>query len=447
MDFIANNNKIFFIFNAEKDKNNLLKEYLNKNGFRYISLDHNFNLKFQKKWNRILKIADEAYIINYPIVDSFDLNTIIFFMESIHDKGGSWFYSPLPNEFTKVNDFSLIGMKPPLKLSYKNNFNRLYFLKNSILLKFLPNILRNYLKAYLAKYKLKKQYHNEYKTENEINKKNDYFVIPTSLNKYAIPWNVWCPPENIIEHDIIERISYFFPYPKSIHVTLLNKCNLRCIMCPYHSPLYTPHHKSNYFNNLKKMEDKTFNKIIDYASKHKISLQLGQIEEALLHENVFDFIHMAKKKGVPFIHITTNGTLLDDERILKLANSGVDSVMFSVDAATEDTYKKIRGSELSIVENNIKNFLPLAKKNNIKVYVSFIMQDMAKREKELFYDKWRNIGVDSITFYVLTEHDKKTGEMIRNIELYDKGKGIHVLHHGFKQLFFPKEKYLYAVKL
>src|SRR5262249_39621524 len=155
------------------------------------------------------------------------------------------------------------------------------------------------------------------------------------------------------KRDVLERVEDFYPHPKNIHVVLLNKCNLKSVMCPYHSPVYVPNHTSDYLKDMKTMSKEVFEKIARYAGINQISLQFGQIEEPLMHRSLFEFISLAKSYGVPQIHVSTNGTILDEGRAEALAKSGVDSVMFSIDAAKPETYQEIRGSDLEDLEKKI----------------------------------------------------------------------------------------------
>jgi MoaA/NifB/PqqE/SkfB family radical SAM enzyme len=69
--------------------------------------------------------------------------------------------------------------------------------------------------------------------------------------------------------------------------------------------------------------------------------------------------------------------------------------------------------------------------------VSFILQPEARHERDRFLDKWRRIGVDAVTFYVLTEHDPNTGEMIRQHELCEKGDRYPCASPWLQSVVFP----------
>ncbi|KQC06462.1 MAG: hypothetical protein APR54_07205, partial [Candidatus Cloacimonas sp. SDB] len=394
------------------------------------------------KLKKLSKTNGTVIYLNYPIEEEIDLKTLDEFIYFVVNNPGFWFYSPMPNDFIQVDKVSLFGLNPIpniqifkcLKLlTYSLLSNFYYKRKKTKLLKFLK-----LFKKIIYRVKL---FDNK---KGEINQESDKTIkpkkqIPIELTILSLNnWRTWSPNNNIILRDLTKRVKFFFPHPKSIHVILLNKCNLKCIMCPYHSPKYTKHHKSNYLKNSKIMSDEIYYKILNYASKNKINLHFGQIEEPLLHPKIFDFFKLSKKKGVPYIHLTTNGTLLDNNKIKLLSESGVDSVMFSLDAANPDTYKRIRGYDLFKVESYIKDFMKLTKKHHIKVTVSFILQEQASLECNKFLEKWHGIGVDSVTFYVLSEHDPDTGAVLKRNELYSKGKRYPCASPWLQSVVFPE---------
>ena len=209
-------------------------------------------------------------------------------------------------------------------------------------------------------------------------------------------------------------------------------------MCPYHSPVYRKAHTSGYFDDYRAMKGDTFRRVAEYAARKGIGLQFGQIEEVLMHKRALDFFEMARDMGVPHMHLTTNGTLLSKEKAEQLVRSGIKSVMFSIDAVDPETYKKIRGDDLEKLEENIAYFMPLARKAGISVTASFILQPLALPERDRFLEKWRELGVDTVTFYVLTEHDKVTGEFLRpGGEMYKKGDRYPCASPWVQTVVFP----------
>jgi MoaA/NifB/PqqE/SkfB family radical SAM enzyme len=186
------------------------------------------------------------------------------------------------------------------------------------------------------------------------------------------------------------------------------------------------------------MSEETFRRIADYAAANKIALQFGQIEEPLMHKKIFELLEYAHRVGVPQMHMTTNGTILTRPRADRLVETGINSVMFSIDAATPETFKEIRGANLEELEENVKYFVTKASTNGIKTWASFILQPQSRHEREAFLMKWRSIGVDYVTFYVLTEHDTKNGAYIRTEEHYDKGARYPCASPWMQSVVFPE---------
>ena len=66
-------------------------------------------------------------------------------------------------------------------------------------------------------------------------------------------------------------------------------------------------------------------------------------------------IKIAKDSGVIDIRILTNGSLMTEEIGKKLLLSGLTFLSFSIDAATSETYYKVRRSKLfNTVVDNLK---------------------------------------------------------------------------------------------
>jgi len=125
--------------------------------------------------------------------------------------------------------------------------------------------------------------------------------------------------------------------PAYVDVDLTNRCNLRCVGCPYHSPLVKADEgpkpaKSDFSINLFKdlcRDLKTIN------TRQLIFQGSG---EPLLHPEIFEFIKTAKSSG---FHVTllTNGTLIDKEMARSLVESRVDIIKVSLWASSSAQYE------------------------------------------------------------------------------------------------------------
>ena len=210
-----------------------------------------------------------------------------------------------------------------------------------------------------------------------------------------------------------ENYNYVPDYPLNVLVEVVNKCNLECIMC------LSSHRKGP----TKVISDDTIKKLLDEFEKNKLpALMFGAGEEPLMFTDIDKIWEKANSAGIMDIFIFTNGTLLNEEMREKILLHKVARVYISLDAATEETYAKVRlrnydieddtiGNEklkileedsnrLQNIENNIKELIKLRNERNLQlpqIRVSYTVQYKNKHEVELFKKKWENV-VDFIEF-------------------------------------------------
>lgn len=343
------------------------------------------------------------------------------------------FFVRRPNEYTSVQTFDFLYLPFNSRLEDLKTSLKSYYHSMPEMMKPVVRFTFNTSKSIIALLKS-----DNSKSVSTAGSSSPEPVLPSILSNFSkAQFSSW-EPELSTKLELLSDVADTeFSHPLAFHVILLNKCNLTCVMCPYHSPVYKEHHTSDYLKDLKMMSFEVFEKLAKYAGEKKISLQLGQIEEAMMHKELFRFIRTAKEYGVPHIHLTTNGTLLTKDKAKLLAESGINSVMFSIDASDKDTYKRIRGKDLEDLEEKITYFLSIAKDKKINTMASFILQDQPSHERDNFLKKWQERGISQVTYYVLTDHDKKTGQFIRKEENYQKGKRYPCASPWMQSVIFP----------
>ena len=216
-------------------------------------------------------------------------------------------------------------------------------------------------------------------------------ALVKSKNFSSIPFTL------ISQIDRDEQLYYFANYygkavnPSYVRVIISNTCNLKCVMCPYHSSLLKLNHTTNFFQNNKEMSWQMMQKLARECGQDGIMILIGSIEEPLLHPKLVDFIQLCREQGVPKVHLTTNGQLLNKDYAAKLLKAGLTSIDISIDAANPETYLTIRGANLSRVELNVINLLKIRDKLNTfcEVRVSFVKnQGVTEAEERKFLSNW-----------------------------------------------------------
>lgn len=211
--------------------------------------------------------------------------------------------------------------------------------------------------------------------------------------------------------NILNQLCYILRLPYAYRLTSLviettNRCNLKCIMCAHHIGMKREP-KDLEFNLLKKIVGQTHRCIETICFSH--------IGEPFVNPNIFKMIEYIKRNGQRVI-IYTNGTLLNEEKMLKLLKLKVDALNFSVDG-NKEVYERIRGWSYEDIKEKILKFIELRNKFNKDTKVKIAMVIFEKNEKEIknFNDYWKNI-VDEIKYFPrILEYKENKGKRFRKI--------------------------------
>lgn len=154
-----------------------------------------------------------------------------------------------------------------------------------------------------------------------------------------------------------------FDSPRSVAVDAIPSCNYQCNKCQYHSPS-APINK----RPMAVMSFERFKNIVDICGAYKRvrSIYPTISGEPLVHSEIDKMVRYVKSRGLT-IGFSTNAALLTADMGKRLLDTGLDSIAFSVDTCNPDTYKRLQGGDLKMVERNILEF----QENAAKQYGSF----------------------------------------------------------------------------
>ena len=168
----------------------------------------------------------------------------------------------------------------------------------------------------------------------------------------------------------------------SLIIEPTNTCNLRCTFCFVTEGMT----REGGFMDLD-----LFKKIIDDCPDLE-HLCMHNWGEPLLHKDIFKMIEYAKNKGVNYVVMNTNGTLLTDKMIGQIVDSKLDIIRFSIDGSAE-TFKRVRGVELKKIEQNInklKNVKEI-RRPELKMGVVFTIEEDTEGDVEDYITHWEQI--------------------------------------------------------
>jgi len=161
---------------------------------------------------------------------------------------------------------------------------------------------------------------------------------------------------------VIEEIKIFSQeapaLPQVLELETSTLCNINppCVMC--YPRIFD---RLPYNNDL----DKTaFDNLIPFLKEFQ-TISLHGIGEPLLGKKLFTILDNINI-DTTFVQFNSNGILLTEEVSRNLIKKGLKLIDFSVDAASPETYKKIRRKNFNLVINNIKRLTEIKKELGVK---------------------------------------------------------------------------------
>lgn len=123
--------------------------------------------------------------------------------------------------------------------------------------------------------------------------------------------------------------------------------------------------------------------------------------EPFVTKELPDYIKQAKKIGYQYVYITTNGSLVTEEKIKACAEAGIDSIKFSINAGSRETYKIVhQKDDYNKVIQNLKDTYRFRQEQgySFKILSSFVVTKYTVQEIKEHY---KNIKpyVDELVFF------------------------------------------------
>lgn len=195
-------------------------------------------------------------------------------------------------------------------------------------------------------------------------------------------FNLFEYQKKIYRNYIHEKLKKFKLSDLMISIEPSNICNGKCIMCPYQ--------KMTRRKEIMPME--LFKKTVDNCTSYGVrNFNLIFYNEPFLDPFVFERIQYLKSKKVR-VQLFSNGSVMDSEKIEKILKSGLDEIIFSIDAAKKETYELIRrGLIFEKIVNNVLNLIRRREQLRLKkpkIKLNFTKQKLNEAEVEEFQSFW-----------------------------------------------------------
>lgn len=200
----------------------------------------------------------------------------------------------------------------------------------------------------------------------------------------------------------VEKLAF----PKEVMLEVTNCCNNKCFFC------------SGTVSERKRgiVEFELMNRLIEEAYSYgarKISFH-GMGEPCLCKE-LSQYVAKAKELGYTYIYLDTNGVLATPEVINPVLDAGLDSLKFSIHAASGETYKKITGNDqYNTVVENLRRISNYIKEHKLQCKLIAYFAENKFNENEA--DKFKEIMQEQVDEVWIRPIHNGSGVMKSNIE-------------------------------
>lgn len=228
------------------------------------------------------------------------------------------------------------------------------------------------------------------------------------------------------------------PMPKNLMVELSNACNHACLFCT--SP--------NMTRKVSRIDSGLLLRVMQEARASGVE-EIGfyTTGEPFIHKSLEKFVRQASELAYRYIYISTNGALATPERAKRVIDAGLNSIKFSINAGSRETYRLVHGSD--DWDRVMANLAYISDYRNtlgrpLKLFVTFIVTRHTAHEIEAFRE---SVGplVDEIMFHQVHNQSgqmNEAQEMLTGDPVGGGFKSGNVCMMPFNRLHVTCEGYL-----
>jgi MoaA/NifB/PqqE/SkfB family radical SAM enzyme len=190
--------------------------------------------------------------------------------------------------------------------------------------------------------------------------------------------------------------------PPTLQIARTNICNFRCVYC-------TDHRAGNNIPRTKN-EGETWQRLLQLIPRSE-TLSFHGISEFMIDPEFFDIVRRCTEAEAS-LFINTNGSVCGERHLDALVNyKGYLSMNFSLDAATPETFKRIRGRDFERIIRNIKTYVERfePRRDQTWISLSFVITKSNVHEMATFVSLAKELKANAIKFYRLHELAEQFG--------------------------------------
>lgn len=186
--------------------------------------------------------------------------------------------------------------------------------------------------------------------------------------------------------------------PSELTVAATDRCNLRCVMCGTHHPQEGARNAgcSDFPAHLiRKLEGMT-------AGAERIQVHGGG-GEPMMSRTFWDWVALFAGNKSAQIEFNTNGLFLSPPNIERLMQQRVGFISVSLDAASPEVYRKIRGGDWTHLMRNVEALSKARRESRPEMRLALNMTVMRENAREMpgLVRLAHELAIDEVQFYKL----------------------------------------------
>lgn len=215
-----------------------------------------------------------------------------------------------------------------------------------------------------------------------------------------------------------------------ILIDIVNKCNLRCVMCHFSFD-------EIFYRHPKLMSPEKFEEILAAIRPFTRRLTLSAAYEPTVSPHFAAMLRIAKKYSFRELSFITNGNIMPESLAEAIVECGVTEVCVSVHAARPETYAKIlRGGSLDKAIKNVERLLRVRKQlgDGRTPVIQFNIALMRSNLAELIeiIELAARLGIDAVAFRHLIVFEGLNMES-ESLARYDKRAVNHCVRKALER--------------
>jgi MoaA/NifB/PqqE/SkfB family radical SAM enzyme len=211
-------------------------------------------------------------------------------------------------------------------------------------------------------------------------------IRPNQRNRYQALW------------EFAHGIAAVESTPPNLQLARSNTCNFKCVYC-------IDHRTGNQIPRTQ-LEGRTWDDLLALIPR-SATLAFHGISEFMVDPEFFDIVARCAAAGAT-LSINTNGSVCTTRHLEVLAEyPGGLQINFSLDAATPETFLRIRGQRFWRIVRNIRTYVERfeARPHKAHVTLSFVITKSSVEDMVPFVYLAKALKVDGVKYYRLHEYE------------------------------------------